>query len=90
MNAMRRADPIVFASTPLAMSKADDAHYELLTLAEEIYRQNRAVGGAVAHSTKVAALHAVGTARRAAASSNDPELLARCDEAQSRIDGAEG
>jgi hypothetical protein len=69
------------------MSKADDTHYELLRMAVEVYRQNQAVGGSVSARTKETALHAIGTARRAARTSNDPELLAHCDEALAGIDG---
>jgi hypothetical protein len=70
------------------MSKADDVHYELLKMAMDVYSQNSAVGGAVAVRTKESALHAVGTARRAANTARDNALHALCDEAERKIKGA--
>src|SRR6187455_288499 len=67
------------------MGKADDVHYELLRMTVEVYQQNLAVGGAVATRTKETALHAVSTARRAAATAKDNELNALCDEVERKI-----
>jgi hypothetical protein len=69
------------------MPKADDAHYELLRMAVEIYHQNHAVGGSVAASTKETALHAVATARRAARTAKGNDLHALCDDAERKITG---
>ncbi|HWB06909.1 MAG TPA: hypothetical protein VG796_28045 [Verrucomicrobiales bacterium] len=87
MKTALQSDPYLFAlpSPSPSMSKADDAHYELLRLALEVSAQNGAVGGPVAARTRETALHAVGTARRAAVRAQDAELHQLCDEAEKRI-----